>query len=61
MLKGSASILKATRNFKQGGLVIRVTLENDSGHSADNGSKMGWGEEMIKTRGTCWKGAGMLA
>lgn len=41
MLKGLDSILKATRDFKQRGLVIRVILENDCGHSGDNGLKMG--------------------
>lgn len=58
MLKGLAFILKATRNFKQGGLVIRVILENDCDHSVDNGLKMGWGEEVIKTGGTCWESRG---
>lgn len=53
MLKGLAFILKAMRSFKQGGHVIIVTLENDYGHSVDNVLKVGWGMEVLKTRGTC--------
>ena len=43
LLKGLAFILKAMRSFKQGGHGIRVTLENDCGHSVDNVLKVEYG------------------
>ena len=54
-VKGVDCYLKVNEVFETGRPCDQSCIGNDCGHDVDSVLKVGWGMEVIKTRGTCWE------